>query len=311
MPTFLDRYQAGGQVAVWRDLTALGEEVRHKKYLADAEAVAQETMRRARHNVETLIQRLDAAGYRFLTMEAQDLLGKEAKKRVWALVVEISEKMDQGDRRRFDYLRISRLPEYKKALTERAEQTRQATIEYLESALGPRKPAIKDAAVFAPPNKKTANQLEQLQKLAGGPLPLSLRAWYEQVGAVSLLGWHPSLNPSGDEPNAAVCPDPLMMGSLKSLIEEFKAQDLDEPAYVYLAPNDVTKAGSGGCGPYGMRVPDARADGIFAVVGSRKGSTFINYLRNVFKWGGFPGWDGKKGRPAKMIAQLTEGLLPI
>jgi hypothetical protein len=62
MATFLDRYMKGERVAVWRELGALGKKVRHKRYYTDAVAVAQETMRRARRNVDVLIGRLDAIG---------------------------------------------------------------------------------------------------------------------------------------------------------------------------------------------------------------------------------------------------------
>jgi hypothetical protein len=55
MTTFLQRYQAGEFIAVWDDLLALGEKVRDRRYNADAVAVAAETMRRVRHNVELLI----------------------------------------------------------------------------------------------------------------------------------------------------------------------------------------------------------------------------------------------------------------
>lgn len=50
--TLLERYLAGEQAAVWSELHALGEEVRSRKLRADAEAVARETMRRARHNLQ-------------------------------------------------------------------------------------------------------------------------------------------------------------------------------------------------------------------------------------------------------------------
>src|SRR5262249_5480410 len=66
MAKFLERYQAGERVEVWDDLVALGEGVRHKLYHDDAIAVANETMRRARHNVELLIRRLVEIGYRFV-----------------------------------------------------------------------------------------------------------------------------------------------------------------------------------------------------------------------------------------------------
>ena len=64
MATFLQRYQAGEYIAVWEELVALQDKVRDRRYKADALAVATETMRPARHNVEILIRRLDEMGYR-------------------------------------------------------------------------------------------------------------------------------------------------------------------------------------------------------------------------------------------------------
>jgi len=311
MATFLDRYLGGQCVAVWRELTSLGEEVRHKRYAADASAVARETMRRARHNVEVLITRLDAIGYRFMALQDHDRITKEANSRVFRMIMEISAKMDPGDKRRSNEIRILRSPEYRKKLVERAEQARQATTQSLGRAGHRAKPPLKDPTVWSVPGKNTAKELDQLEKLAGGPLPMSLRAWYEEVGGVSLLGWHSLLSPNSDEPHSDVCPDPLMIEPLKSTIRQFSEEEFEGQAYVYLAPDDVTKGGSGGAGPYGMRVPDASADGVFAVVGSRKGLSFINYLRGAFKWGGFPGWEGKRGCPAKLISELAEGLLPM
>jgi hypothetical protein len=61
----LRRYQAGEHEAVWADMLALGSRVREAPHFEDAWAVARETMRRARHNVELIIHRLDEIGYRF------------------------------------------------------------------------------------------------------------------------------------------------------------------------------------------------------------------------------------------------------
>src|SRR5262249_40384434 len=55
--SFLDCYLSGDHEAVWGNLVALGHEVRHAAQFADAYAVAKETMRRARCNVEILAER--------------------------------------------------------------------------------------------------------------------------------------------------------------------------------------------------------------------------------------------------------------
>jgi hypothetical protein len=63
--TFLERFQSGEREQVWFDLERLGGAVRQAQYLADARAVGEETMKRARHNVELLVERLDKLGYQF------------------------------------------------------------------------------------------------------------------------------------------------------------------------------------------------------------------------------------------------------
>jgi hypothetical protein len=65
MTSYLERYLAGEHVQVWQELTQLGEQIGSGVTQADARAVARETMRRARHNIEVLIPRLHRAGYAF------------------------------------------------------------------------------------------------------------------------------------------------------------------------------------------------------------------------------------------------------
>lgn len=64
-PELLRRYEAGEHERVWADMMALGSGVRAAPHFDDAWAVARETMRRARHNIEQIVRRLDAMGYRF------------------------------------------------------------------------------------------------------------------------------------------------------------------------------------------------------------------------------------------------------
>ena len=65
MPTFLERYLRGEYEQVWDDLYADGAPAPHGALLEDALAVAQETMRRVRGNIQLLIPRLEGMGYRF------------------------------------------------------------------------------------------------------------------------------------------------------------------------------------------------------------------------------------------------------
>jgi len=64
--SYLERYLNGEHKAVWDELLAVGENVRQQPLYDDALAVARETMRRVRHNIELLYQRLTDIDYRFL-----------------------------------------------------------------------------------------------------------------------------------------------------------------------------------------------------------------------------------------------------
>lgn len=63
--TFLERYLKGEHEQVWAELHALGKHARDEPLFTDALSVARETMRRARHNIEVLVPRLQSLGYIF------------------------------------------------------------------------------------------------------------------------------------------------------------------------------------------------------------------------------------------------------
>jgi hypothetical protein len=63
--TYLDRYLAGEHERVWEELTSLGDQVRDEPTCCDALAVARETMRRVRLNIELLVSRLTRLRYQF------------------------------------------------------------------------------------------------------------------------------------------------------------------------------------------------------------------------------------------------------
>jgi len=77
-------------------------------------------------------------------------------------------------------------------------------------------PPLESPQVFDPPNEHTAGNLAKLEKAADGPLPLWLRAWYEQVGRVSLMGSHPVLNPKDDRRDP-LAPPPEMVSMIDAI----------------------------------------------------------------------------------------------
>ena len=261
----LERYLAGDCSAVWDDLTALGAAGSHELYRADAEAVARETMRRARRNVETILKRLDQLGYQFLDLEG--------------------ERGDTADQREQDFEKVG--------TGRRASRVS-------------KKAAIKNPNVYAPPDKNTPKLLSRIEKKTRGPMPLSLRTWYEEVGAVCFMGTHPALNPEGLD----VTPDPLVMAPLKVVVDWLGEQEEMDGGYLFhVSPDELHKANISGGDPYSMRLPDKSADAILLYTANE--TTFVQYLRRSFAWGGFPGWEGSGKAPTEQINFLREGLLPI
>jgi hypothetical protein len=186
--TLLSRYVTGDCQPVWRDLVLLGDAILRPPFRKPAGAVARETMRRVRRNLETIIGRLEAMYYRF----------------------------DGVPMRR-------RTPEEKKVL-------------------------------------------------AGMELPLSLRAWYEEVGVVNFRGVHRKL-----------CPP------------EVRAGRIAEPLEMKWPPQKVR--------------PAAVAD--FRRQGDPSHRFFTEYLRHALRWGGFPGWQVLLRSPDKEIAILRRELGPF
>jgi hypothetical protein len=338
MATFLERYQAGDRVAVWDELVALGEGVRHKLYYADAVAVAAETMRRARHNVELLIQRLAQAGYRFVSpeddaalaprpaaqgsgdplAEAMRLMLQRSGNPLAEAIRQVSqgsedllaEAMRQGMERARKRLSDRMTPEGRERMAAlRAEIDARQAARAAKVAESLKKPPLENPEVFDPPNSKTVGWLKKLEKAAGGPMPISVRAWYEQVGGVSLNGSHPAINPrQSKEPSYAA--DPLMVAPPQDLIEMLEMEeDEDGEIRLWIAPDDLHKANVSGGSPYSIAIPNACADALFEDEWHH--TTFVKYLRIAFQWGGFPGWQRNKKWPAEALARLTEGLLPI
>ena len=243
---YLSRYQNGEQVAVWQELIALGEAIREEPLYSQAEAVVRETMRRVKHNVEILIERLKTLDYKF--------------------------------------------------------------VEYTEPLIATSPQVLKDMT-----------SLEQ--KI--GFIPLSLRIFLEEVGRVNLMGSHPKLSEyvDGDTPyNFDVYSDPLVVecsiieyGSDPTLfiLEEYE-DDGETPAVLYtleFAPDPVHKANYSGGSPSEIRFPDPAIDA--KIIGDVDYGYFVEYLRDCFRWGGFPGWNRSKQPPMAEIDFLKKDLLPI
>ncbi len=73
MGRWFDRYERGDRVLVWTEMTSLGEGLRPEDR-QEATTVARATMRRARRNVERLVERLPSIGYEFAVTDDRPVL---------------------------------------------------------------------------------------------------------------------------------------------------------------------------------------------------------------------------------------------
>jgi hypothetical protein len=290
----LDRYAAGEHEKVWKELIVLGPAAREDPHAADALAVVYETMRRVEANVKTITARLKAMNYEF----------KTGAKQVddWVQRVEGAMSFDANS------VKSASPSPHVQSMLNMLKQVQGALSQQVAKA----KQAPRDEAVRAhvPPEPQVRKQLARLEKLAGGPLPLSLRVFYEVVGSVDWIGRHPSIAPDKD----SICPDPLVVFPLDDALEEreLRMQDEegdreDDQVVITIAPDDLHKADTSGGEPYEIAVPDPRADG--ELLNERHRLFFVDYLRLCFRFGGFPGYEGiDRGVPAE-IEILRKDLL--
>lgn len=147
---------------------------------------------------------------------------------------------------------------------------------------------------LTPPSARMQADIEELTTEAG-PLPLSLTAFWQEVGAVDFVGMHRSW-PNGLDPLVVDPPE----GPLSDLYDE------GEGIFVALAPDDFHKDNVSGGDPYGLELPNLAADFLFMY--ERHELLFVPYLRlAILRWGGFPGLDGED-MEFEPLAQLTADL---
>lgn len=278
MPTYLERYLAGEREAVWTELMAVGPSVRDEPLYSDARAVARETMRRARANVETLSARLTALGYRFVS----DALGKDHPPHV-----------PPND----DSLAAMRALEAEFGALPLAIETWHEVVGAVDF-------------IGAYPGLSAYDEVDPnnlLMSFQGQTVRVSLFPQPHIIGPAGAPDLQPNQNPTSD---------PLVVWPcIEALVDE-EPDDSDddhegEPRYsLCIAPDALHKANtSGGDGPH-IAFGDASIDA--PMTGDDwNGVPFVSYLRIAFVWGGFPGLRDEPNPPRELLARLCEGLLPL
>jgi hypothetical protein len=241
MGRWLDRYQAGDRIIVWSEIASAGSTIRDTADWEDAEAVARETMNRARSNVELLAESLPTTGFAF-----------------------------------------ERPPDH----------------------------------VVNPPRQDDIAELDRFEREVG-PVPLALRTWMEVVGQVDLNGSKPAWNVDVLDPLMVEVPMDYVW-SEHSTWSADRGTEWDQGSFrIEIAPDGLHKANISGGPPYSMTVPDGGADAL--LLWEPHQTTFVNYLRQAFRWAGLPGWDPASGQhwssPPKPfpseLSDIARSLMPI
>jgi hypothetical protein len=149
-----------------------------------------------------------------------------------------------------------------------------------------------------PPGPDAAQHLKELDKQAG-TVPLSLWAFYEIVGEVDLIGHHDQISPEAD---------PLVVFPLEAMLQSC-GDEITEEGRIPIAPDHYHKANISGGAPYEIALPDPRADA--ELLNEPHNLLFVDYLRLVFRHGGFPGYAGMDRDVPKEIAILAQDLQPF
>jgi hypothetical protein len=221
---WLDRYRHGQRGRVWHELRQFGGTIREPGLFGEAQLVCDEMARRARHNVEVIVERLSGDGYRFHSND---------------------------------------------------------------DAQTPVTP-------YVPPTAAAAELADWLEERFG-PVPLTLLSWVRLVGDVWLVGTHPqwatsaSADPLVIELEGSRYPSEPSRDYFEDSHEawrEWSALEPDARPFVLpLAPDILHKQNVSGGSPYGIILPDACVDGLFA---GETTMPFVSYLNWVFRNGGFP-----------------------
>lgn len=137
------------------------------------------------------------------------------------------------------------------------------------------------------PSKKTRAAIAEFEE-QNGPLPLSLVAFWQEVGSVDLIGMHRKW-PYGLDPLVVYPAE----GALSCIYDYRNSTDYEW--FAPLAPDDVHKDNVSGSGPYGVGLPDPAAD--FPFLYESHNLLFVPYLRlAILRWGGFPGLNFRRER---------------
>jgi hypothetical protein len=329
---YLARYANGEYQQVWDELIKLGPEIRQGDLYAQAEAVARETMRRVRTNLETLVERLKTLNFNFqyppLTPldpdELKELAGFDRQYGPFPLSIRIFFE-EVGS---VDFMGSHpKLCEYTPSpsvsgMSEKINATYQKHFGEMPepdpaSSINPTLGLLYQLMQEAGKGAASKDNPERMAKLSAFA--------HDLAGNFSLeVGPMPGMKPVNPTPKKPkeekpeVLADPLVfefnLPEIDPDIEEDEEEsykDAETGLYICeVAPDALHKSNYSGGGPIEFLFPDFAIDAKLRCDDSDYGY-FVSYLRECFEWGGFPGLKDSKKPPRKELEFLTKDLLPI
>lgn len=162
-------------------------------------------------------------------------------------------------------------------------------------------------APLVPPAPDLRHRIAALEAQVG-TIPLALCGFWEIVGAVNLIGYHP---------NWPEYSDPLVIEPIEAAEEMVPEGPADaagsakpnESFLLLVAPDDYHKDNVSGGMSYHLRIPNSAIDG--KLEAEWHATTFVNYLRIAFRTGGFPGFERCREPLPPELRRLSVDLLPI
>lgn len=151
-----------------------------------------------------------------------------------------------------------------------------------------------------------------------GAVPMTLLSWVRLVGDVWLVGTHPqwpesaAADPLVIEAEGSRYPGEPIQKYFDESHEAWREWDAQSPSagsfVLPLAPDQLHKDNTSGGAPYGIVLPDACVDGLFA---ADTPMPFVSYLNWVFRNGGFPWPTGSQNQWHVKHALAAKDLLPL
>jgi hypothetical protein len=317
--SYIERYRGGEYEQVWAELQALGSSVQESTLYGDALAVAQEMMRRVRHNLELLATRMQTIGYDFSyewaraevrMMGIQDLdltphLHPEFRQRDPVIGIVPPDSVVAAQLAELETLRghvpISVLAWYQ--VVGSVNFTGLAPESWWQMGSAP-------SGVYWMRRQTHTDGVDKERELHDERL-LERRGYTYWLDPICF--W-----PLGEAIESARYYDALLRGEFD--VDVSRWRDYYIPI-IPMGPDMHHKFDYSGGGPIGVRTSELAVDGLFK--NDHFQMPFVDYLRLCCRHAGLPGlrdlsrWIGERGVPAQFehierhIRSLTAGLLPF